>query len=221
MADDKKQLSRVNVIREFLETERTYVKCLNQLHQFYLRPIQQHFIQNNASNLDPNLKELISQAGVVLQINGKFLSELESRLGSKVLADTQASDIVLNYAPQFKIYHIYMNIQEDASEAYQKLITQIPKIAEESNRLQKEAKTFVNFDSLSITPIQRVPRYIMLTKEILKHTPLDHQNREGLEKCMESLKETAKFLDEQVQKKIKKKRMFDLSTKIEGMPVCL
>ncbi|KAA6323780.1 MAG: hypothetical protein EZS28_054271, partial [Streblomastix strix] len=111
-----------------------------------------------------------------------------------------------------------MNIQEDASEAYQKLITQIPQITEESNRLQKEAKTFVNFDSLSITPIQRVPRYIMLTKEILKHTPLDHQNREGLEKCMASLKETAKFLDEQVQRKIKKKRMFDLSTKIEGMP---
>ncbi|KAA6359433.1 MAG: hypothetical protein EZS28_045040, partial [Streblomastix strix] len=73
------------------------------------------------------------------------------------------------------------------------------------------------FDSLLITPVQRIPRFIMLTKEILKHTPNNHINREGLQQSMNSLKDTASFINDHIKQKILMLKMQDLSTKIEGM----
>ncbi|KAA6384076.1 MAG: hypothetical protein EZS28_020399, partial [Streblomastix strix] len=172
---------------------------LARVNVFFFGPIQRHFQKSGTGTIDPQLNELIRQSQVILQINESFLDELEKRLGKEISANYNISDIVQKYAPQFKKYTGYLDVQQSATEAYQKLAARCPDITEESIRLQKESKTFVNFDSLSITPIQRVPRYIMLIKEILKNTPQENENRQGLEKCMDLLKETAKFMDDHVK----------------------
>ncbi|KAA6374240.1 MAG: hypothetical protein EZS28_030233 [Streblomastix strix] len=191
----------LSVIHKLLETERIYVKCLNQLKEFQFEPIHQHFTQENTSEIDPKLEELMNQTQIILLINEEFLNELEQRLGSNTSVDTPISDIIQKYAPQFKKYTGYMDVQEKATEAYYKLMTEYPSVQEESIRLQKEAKTFVNFDSLLITPVQRIPRFIMLTKEILKHTPNNHINREGLQQSMNSLKDIASFINDHIKQK--------------------
>lgn len=136
-----------------------------------------------------------------MKINESFLNDFENRLIDNISSETYISDIILKYSPQFKKYFEYFDILEDASETYQKLLIQFPQIAEVSYNLQVDARIFVNFDSLSITPIQRVPRYILLINEILKHTPFDHENRDELEKCLDSLKETVTFINDHAHMK--------------------
>ena len=38
----------------------------------------------------------------------------------------------------------------------------------------------LDLDALLISPIQRIPRYELLVKQLLKHTPAEHADRERL-----------------------------------------
>ncbi|KAA6364098.1 MAG: hypothetical protein EZS28_040375, partial [Streblomastix strix] len=86
-------------------------------------------------------------------------------------------------------------IQANGSASYLRLSRRYENLKQESIRLQKESKVFVDFESLVITPIQRVPRYIMLVKEILKHMPKQNIQREGLEDALYDLESTANYIN--------------------------
>lgn len=47
-----------------------------------------------------------------------------------------------------------------------------------------------------ILPIQRIPRYELLLKELLKYTATDHKDRENLESSLAKVKDVAERINE-------------------------
>ena len=98
----------------------------------------------------------------------------------------------------FKIYTQYVN---NYDSVYEKFVTYQKK---------KEFKTFVQeakssprhtqLDLLSylIMPIQRVPRYVMLLSDLLKHTDQAHPDYKNLKNAVEKVEGVARFINEKV-----------------------
>lgn len=57
--------------------------------------------------------------------------------------------------------------------------------------LRKDLKGF-EISSYTIKPIQRLPKYVLLFKDLLKHTDIDHPDYNNIDKC---LKEFSKIND--------------------------
>ena len=51
-------------------------------------------------------------------------------------------------------------------------------------------------DSLMITPIQRIPRYILLLQQLIKYTNESHPDYQNLNLAMQKMQNIAKFLNE-------------------------
>jgi len=54
-----------------------------------------------------------------------------------------------------------------------------------------------NLDSFLILPIQRIPRYVLLIQELLKNTPEDHEDYNGLSQALKEMRSVAEFLNEE------------------------
>ncbi|KAA6402557.1 MAG: putative rho guanine nucleotide exchange factor 17 [Streblomastix strix] len=208
---------RESVMKELLETERTYVKSLGQLQQFYFTPTTQYFKDKNQGEIEPELKELMKQSKNLLMINQKFLADLENRLGAEITPETRISDILMQFAPIFKMFVPYIDAQLAGTGSFLRLDKKNKNFHKEIIQLQKNAGQEFSFQSLVITPVQRVPRYIMLVKETLKHTDKEHPDYEGLEKSLTLLQETANRMNDHLKNRIKMQRMIDLSNGIEGI----
>lgn len=67
------------------------------------------------------------------------------------------------------------------------------------------------FDSLFITPIQRLPRYEMLINQIIKYTNTDDPDYENLQKASKSIKEINVKNNEFMGRHAKQKRKLELN----------
>lgn len=54
----------------------------------------------------------------------------------------------------------------------------------------------INFLGFLIKPVQRLTKYHLLFRELLKHTPKDHPDYENIEKCFTKVQEVASYVNE-------------------------
>jgi len=71
--------------------------------------------------------------------------------------------------------------------------------------------------SYLIEPIQRIPRYELLFKELLKHTPDDHPDKPNLEKALQKTKQSASYVNEERRKAESYNKMTELTSKVKGL----
>ncbi len=66
----------------------------------------------------------------------------------------------------------------------------------------------MDFYSLLITPVQRIPRYTLLLKELLKHTPNSHPDYNDLALAYEKIMVTANVVNDSM-KSLKVSKVYD------------
>ncbi|XP_054715592.1 rho guanine nucleotide exchange factor 17-like [Uloborus diversus] len=71
-------------------------------------------------------------------------------------------------------YIEFINNWKSARDAIKSASTAKPAFAQFLEHTSREHKGKLSLDALLIMPVQRIPRYELLIKELLKHTPLDH-----------------------------------------------
>ncbi|CAI8021237.1 Guanine exchange factor for Rac 30 [Geodia barretti] len=70
-----------------------------------------------------------------------------------------------------------------------------------------------------ITPVQRVPRYILLLKDIIQRTPDDHPDYHNLLTAKAAMGELADYIDAQIRESQTKKTFDSLKNKVVGLAV--
>jgi hypothetical protein len=53
----------------------------------------------------------------------------------------------------------------------------------------------LGLDSLRVVPIQRIPRYVLLLKALIKYTSEDHPDYKNLEEALKKMSELATFIN--------------------------
>jgi len=72
-----------------------------------------------------------------------------------------------------------------------------------------------------IQPIRRIPHYILILSDLLKHTTSSHDDFESLTLALKQVKETAEFVNESKRVSENQIKLKALETSIENLPQTL
>eukprot|EP00013_Stygamoeba_regulata_P007987 CAMPEP_0177682878 /NCGR_PEP_ID=MMETSP0447-20121125/31486_1 /TAXON_ID=0 /ORGANISM="Stygamoeba regulata, Strain BSH-02190019" /LENGTH=239 /DNA_ID=CAMNT_0019192395 /DNA_START=23 /DNA_END=738 /DNA_ORIENTATION=+ len=181
---------RNNIAAEILSTERAYVGNLRVLVKAYLQPIKEMSSTNGgavANLFDSQLSTIFNDIEVILGYNSIILSDLEKRFAAWSNSQ-RLGDIFLKMADFLKAYTQYVNHYKKAQSTFAKLkyatgseeALLLERLREGSDDpLKRSMRDFL------IMPVQRIPRYAMLLKELVENTWEDKEGTYSLAKVTE------------------------------------
>uniref|UniRef100_A0A8C2YUL3 Rho guanine nucleotide exchange factor 17 n=1 Tax=Chinchilla lanigera TaxID=34839 RepID=A0A8C2YUL3_CHILA len=212
---------RKHVTMTLLDTEQSYVESLRTLMQGYMQPLKQ---PENSLLCDPSLvDEIFDQIPELLEHHEQFLEQVrhcvqtwhaQQKVGA-LLIQSFSKDVLVN------IYSAYIDNFLNAKDAVRVAKETKPaflKFLEQSMRENKEKQAL---SDLMIKPVQRIPRYELLVKDLLKHTPEDHPDHPLLLDAQRNIKQVAERINKGVRSAEEAERharvLQEIEAHIEGM----
>ncbi|KAJ3432102.1 protein tag-52-related [Anaeramoeba flamelloides] len=189
LQQSRKQIKRINTILELISTEKTYLKHLQLTIKHFLDPLTKNQIVSKTK-----LKQMFSNIVPLMQLSEKFYERLVNR---RIDTTTHQWGNVFDGIIDFmKIYTSYVNNYDTAIIIISEEKNQNEKFKEfiDSKKSITELENLRLF-SLLITPIQRIPRYVILINQIVKNTDESNPDNLYLSNVLEKMKEIAKHLN--------------------------
>ncbi|KAJ6229510.1 rab9 effector protein [Anaeramoeba flamelloides] len=185
----KKQTKKLDFLKEIVSTERTFVKNLKDLLCEFFYPIRKSQILEKSEII-----KIFNNIESLFFLNRALLHNLETRKTD--LSVLVWSDIFLKFLPNLVFYSAFINNFDIAL----KRIT----INSEKNKKFKQFLDTSNssqnlkglkLSDLFITPVQRIPRYVLLIKGVLENTDPMHYDYLGFTYVLEKMKEIADLVN--------------------------
>lgn len=124
---------------------------------------------------------------------------------------TKIADLVLNLMPYFKVYTPYFNNFDMSRQFLEKLRKNNAKIAawlnENEHKPQLEGQ---DLNSLLIKPIQRLPKYVLLFKDLKKNTEESHPDYNNIVQALEKFEQINNELNAKMKEYLRKLKIFEL-----------
>eukprot|EP01124_Arcella_intermedia_P008876 TRINITY_DN15689_c0_g1_i1.p1 TRINITY_DN15689_c0_g1~~TRINITY_DN15689_c0_g1_i1.p1 ORF type:complete len:1158 (+),score=339.10 TRINITY_DN15689_c0_g1_i1:16-3489(+) len=194
---------RDKCVREIYDTEISYVAGLSTLVKSWISPLKEKKLITNEE-----AKELFSNVESILEFSKSQLAKkLQERL-EDWHSEQKIGDVVTSLTPFMRIYKTYCDNYENA-------LATLSKISKKKNvaAFLKEAEVQCKGFSCSyylIMPVQRVPRYQMLLKEVINKTAKEHPDYENLNKAKNEITQLALEVNESVQQSERSRAMGEL-----------
>ncbi|KAH3744703.1 rho guanine nucleotide exchange factor 39 [Pelomyxa schiedti] len=212
---------REHVLDELLVSEHKYVEYLSVLNEFYFEPL-------TALAQDPDTT-LITQASIntifgnacIILAYHKVLLENLNQWDSSGRETSTLCGIFLKLADFFKSYITYVNNYPTALAALreqEKSNEQFIAFMQEAFERAKMSKpeSNVHIASLLIMPIQRIPRYVLLLKELLKLTPPTDKDLAKLVEALHKVETVAQHLNTRKQHAENLEKLYKLQLQFTG-----
>jgi len=154
----------------------------------------------------------------ILLVNRELLAQLRDRVeGDDASARDRVGDIFLNMSFALKIYSKYIGDYDTARqtlaevEANARFAAFVEGVEERTRESLKNQK----LGSLMIMPVQRIPRYELLLRELVKVKRKlgEDEWMDELESCMDAVKEVAEQNNEQIRIVESKAKLYDVQRK--------
>lgn len=177
----KKIATRRSIIQEIASTEETYINGLQMILDVW-----QPRLTKSGKFTELELGMIFKQFPGIIRCHRMFLDQLKAR-GCDFKADI--SDIFLDFADFFKVSAPYIS-------NYAAVVSMLA-----TKRKASELSLFTLEDgrelsSFLITPIQRMPRYILFLRELMKVTPVSHPDYLALEGASAKIQKVTLEMDE-------------------------
>ncbi|KAJ3342836.1 cytochrome c oxidase subunit 1 [Gonapodya sp. JEL0774] len=194
---------RQEVIHELVRTERDYIRDLGIIIEWFINPMRRgKFVRpKDVAYVFSNLEQL-------LPVNSELLRLLEERqMRSAVVHDI--GDIFLRMSDYLKIYNIYCSNHPYAIVKLKQLSTQkqLAKFLESVPKSfvaatlstpdpQMQLQLSLGLESFLLKPIQRICKYPLLLREVLKNTAVDSPDATDLEKALLKIETVVAIVNE-------------------------
>lgn len=188
---------RNKIAEEILSTEQTYVQSLRAVVEVFVNPLRDPTNKQIITHTD--LKGIFSEIEVILGYNAKLFAELAERMQHWHF-DICLGDIFAKMSMFLKVYTQYVN-------HFNKAITIVARLKRTSedfraflmySQNRKQCKG-LDLNAFLIMPVQRIPRYVMLLSDLVKHTHPSHPDYPALSDARTKMQELAVFIN--IQKK--------------------
>eukprot|EP01125_Pyxidicula_operculata_P001690 TRINITY_DN1151_c1_g4_i1.p1 TRINITY_DN1151_c1_g4~~TRINITY_DN1151_c1_g4_i1.p1 ORF type:complete len:952 (+),score=251.93 TRINITY_DN1151_c1_g4_i1:26-2881(+) len=215
--EEKKLSHRDSLAKEIHQSELSYVRSLQNLQKVWIAPLA-------AKNLltPQEMKEIFSNVEQILGFSEKLVLELGTRL-EKWGPTQKIGDVLERFFPFLKLYKTYCDNYELSMNTLEKLNASHPK-KKALREFFKSAELHNGFQ-LSfylIMPVQRVPRYTLLLKELLNHTDPSHPDYEDLKLAYSKAADCANDINQSVIQAEKNREMANLlNGTFEGLDALL
>ncbi|CAB3403312.1 unnamed protein product [Caenorhabditis bovis] len=165
--------------RELLDTEASFVEGLEHLVTKYMRPLRQPL---ECTLIEATLVDKIFyRVPEILAHHQVLLAALSQRL-EHWHKDAIIGDVLLAHFSKQSMIETFIAFVDNFKYAKAAIAQARQKHAFEKyySRCCRDHPKKIDLDALLISPIQRVPRYELIVKQMLKHTPVEHDDRERL-----------------------------------------
>ena len=207
--------SRRRCLEEVCGTEKTYVQDLNYIVEEWLKPLR-------ASEIIPRgqLPDIFSNIELILSVNSELNDKLNKCLtsfpegtpGEKI---TGFGEIFESQSRLLVCYHQYCSNHSNALAAVAQARKQSSKF---EAFVQEKEGTGLSLGSYLIKPVQRICKYPLLFRELLKFTPNDHPDHEPLENAFRVLNDVTLQINEIKRQAENLSKLHDIAHQISGFP---
>jgi len=213
---DEQNLRRQNIANEILQTEQSYVMHLAFVSECYIMPLMQALRTNKPIISEIEIKKVFSDWNAISEFHYKMLKpEIQARV--EKWSPTQIlGDIFVKHSEMMKIYTVYVNNYDGVYDKVEQLSKK-----KEFKQFLTDARTSPRHTQLNllgylIMPIQRIPRYVLLLADLLKHTPPYHPDYKNLQDAVAKIQGVAKYINEKKREDENSKKLFAIAKSIDG-----
>jgi len=186
---------RTQVVMELYSTEINYVSNLEKIVNCFMKPLRAIFDESKKGGITKeSIDAIFCNIEDILLKHQDFLKKLK-QIVDQWSNETLLSPLFENIHEYISTYIPYFNNYENSYVTIEKCM-KVPAF-EESIKMVEGVKKLERNDlkSLLILPVQRIPRYILYLKEILKHTWTSHPDYDGLKIEISRIDEDIKVLN--------------------------
>ncbi|KAF3940607.1 hypothetical protein ABW19_dt0209478 [Dactylella cylindrospora] len=180
---------RQEVICEAIYTERDFVKDLEYLRDFWMKPLRSSQSPIPDYRREKFIRTVFSNVLEVHSVNSKLADAL-TRRQQKDAVISNIGDIFLEYVPHFEPFIKYGANQLYGKYDFEREKAGNPAFArfvEETERMKESRKLELN--GYLTKPTTRLARYPLLLEAILKYTADDNPDKQDLPKAIEMIRE--------------------------------
>eukprot|EP00475_Leptophrys_vorax_P038168 TRINITY_DN6681_c0_g1_i1.p1 TRINITY_DN6681_c0_g1~~TRINITY_DN6681_c0_g1_i1.p1 ORF type:complete len:620 (-),score=154.88 TRINITY_DN6681_c0_g1_i1:44-1903(-) len=202
--EDKRIEKRRLVIQELVETEKSYVAHLDSLVNVYEKPMKEQAAALNLTLKD--VSEMFGNIEILKNFHAKFQKELDNSRDS-------IPQTFLKYADFFRMYFDYCG-------KYDAAVSKLHGYTKETafrTFLQTQAEQVKGQDitSFLIMPVQRIPRYELLLKEMRKYSN-DESEAEAITSALEKIHSLAELVNEKTAEFERTAKLMQIQNQLKG-----
>jgi hypothetical protein len=208
---------RKKVLFEVLSTEASYFQTLDTIVEFFYKPLSGAASKpNNGIITKEEVAKVFSSIEAIHRFSKKLLAEFDARL-QKWPSVQFFGDIFLDHADEMMVYSDYINGFDEATAVLKKLLLN-PKFVAFEQECMKATGKRLDLASLLIQPVQRMPRYGLLLKELISHSPQDHIDYRNLVEAKARVQEVCSEINKKKQEYDNKLAVQRITSEILGLP---
>ncbi|EDQ92702.1 uncharacterized protein MONBRDRAFT_31066 [Monosiga brevicollis MX1] len=200
---------RSMVLDELFSTENSYIKVLQMLTGTYLPNLREAFSIIDIHLIFMNITE-------IMDAHNRFLADL-----SELMARTtgrMAGTCLLNHVTSFRIYGEYISMLPDAIDRLKVMRKKAPFQAA-LQAAQKASGQIFPLEDLLRVPMQRILKYPLMIKELLKSTPSDHPDLDKLRVANTAFQDLATYINESKRDRDNLLNIIQNVKKYKGKPI--
>ncbi|KCV71332.1 hypothetical protein H696_02277 [Fonticula alba] len=186
---DDRGRKRQEAIFELIETESTYINDITFIVNQYLTPLRTRKI------IPPKaITALFSNIEMLLPVNIELLRHLTERQSINPIVEN-VGDIFLHVADWLKMYNAYCSNHPYSLIEYERLKSRPFRAFCQEVKALPESR-HMDLCSFLIKPVQRICKYPLLIREIIRHTPADHPDHPNLERAFQKIETVVTIVNE-------------------------
>ncbi|CAD8127535.1 unnamed protein product [Paramecium sonneborni] len=208
--DNKREKFRRNVLKEILKTEYDYIKDLGVLEQ-----LNQILKEELTLVTDQKLLEKIfMNVSNIKEQNQKFYDQIINK-AEKINRNSIIFEDV--NVKGFKEYYHYCRHYNNSSKVLEQLLKKQPQL--ERSLINKEIMRGMPITNFTIKPVQRLPKYILLFKELIKGTRKDDPDIENIKGLFNEFERLNDENNKSMDKFLNRARVEDLSKEYQDKSI--
>ncbi|KAG8763089.1 hypothetical protein FRC12_008720 [Ceratobasidium sp. 428] len=171
------------VVTELVTTERSYLKRLCMLKSSYADPLRSFAKTRDTSIIDAYAaKTLFGNVDQLIPVSEAFLADLEVMLAGHGPGVGEVAVKHFRDLRAFDCYKLYYTKREEAQQIFEREVSKKSStgFANYIDRIKystSDTKNRVGLRELLMEPVQRIPRYTLLFRTMIKHMPHSNPQR--------------------------------------------
>ncbi|KAL6056099.1 FYVE, RhoGEF and PH domain-containing protein 3 [Balamuthia mandrillaris] len=198
--------------QEFIKTEKTYVSNLEAIVSIFVEPLRQAASDPSSSMLTfKQIDVLFSrELTMLVQMHKKLLDDITAAPDG----DTKAfANCLASFIPYLKIYTRYVNNHTEATAMLAELTNTNKKFKTFlQERIESPECNGLALNSYLIMPIQRLPRYELLMKDLLKYSK--EEERDKVREILEAVKSVCQHVNESKKKQENYAKLYEVQSSL-------
>jgi hypothetical protein len=203
----KEEIKRQEVIFEIITTEEDYVEDLELILNLYIRPLEKNKLIRTK-----DMSIIFSNIEQVLPVNQELLRSLDEQQQRNPVIDS-VGEILIRVSDYLKMYTMYCSNHPYALMKLQSVRQNKPvaKFMDSVQMMPQSCK--MDLSHFLLKPIQRVCKYPLFVRELLRYTKQDHPDHEALHRALLKIEAVVTTINEGARHTENVHKMIELQSK--------